>query len=308
MSLKLNIDAYLEVPETAKEETIEPPKQKGALALLRELFTKPKPKPTKPPGDNHARTSPYSQEAVFAVLNDFLQPESTKPLHQAVREILALLPENAPESTEIWSAGDIIIEVASQIPYSHPSQLKLAQLVEQLISAEKFLDKSPSGDGMRYRGQRFKESLRDSVTGPNDELLNEWPNLNAFYAHLDACHIIPYTPAWAISAMWSAFEAEIEDPFPGEKDQCILAAAQYIFWSGQELFKAISYVSEDYTPGEPGPLYTGEGGLSLHRWRFWKDGFRAAGGDMGIGEEARGVAGKAAVLMEGLESALVFDL
>jgi hypothetical protein len=88
-----------------------------------------------PPGQT------YSDLHVLHILNEFLQPNSRKPLQETVDSILALLPENAPLSNEVWSAGTVIIEIAGQIPYSHPAQLKLAILVEQLSKADKFIDK-----------------------------------------------------------------------------------------------------------------------------------------------------------------------
>jgi hypothetical protein len=83
----------------------------------------------------------YSDLHVLHILNDFLQPNSTNSLQETVQSILALLPVNAPLSNEVWSAGTVIIEIAAQIPYSHPLQLKLANLVEQLSNADRFIDK-----------------------------------------------------------------------------------------------------------------------------------------------------------------------
>ncbi|KAL2841845.1 hypothetical protein BJY01DRAFT_236210 [Aspergillus pseudoustus] len=266
------------------------------------------------PSDLEKSSNPTSLDfRVFQVLNDFLQPSTTTSLDFAVQAILALLPENAPESSEVWSAGSVFVEIAGQIPYHHPSQLKLATLIEELSNADKFTQKRQDEKGFRYRCQRLKETVRDSYNTPNDEDVNEWPNLNAFYAHLDARHVFSNHPTFMIWTMRSAFEENPEDDpeyFAGMKDQCILAAAQYILWSGQEQFKRISFIG-DVNPStlqdwKPGPLYEGDTGFTLDRWRFWKAGFRAAAEDSGVGAEARDVAGKAAGLMDAFENSLLF--
>lgn len=72
------------------------------------------------------------------ILQDFLQPSSRLTIKDTAHSILALLPKNAPYSTEIWSFGETCIEIAEQIPYDHPSQLKLAALFEELGKSSKF--------------------------------------------------------------------------------------------------------------------------------------------------------------------------
>ncbi|KIA75771.1 hypothetical protein HK57_00457 [Aspergillus ustus] len=258
------------------------------------------------PSDLEKSTNPSTSLdfRVFQILNDFLQLNTKPSLDDAAQAILALLPENAPESTEVWSAGTVIVEIAGQIPYHHLSQIKLATLIGELSNADKFTQKRPDEKGIRYRCQRLKEAVRDSYNGPNDENVHEWPNLNAFYAHLDARHIFGNNqPTFMIWTMRSAFEENPEDDpeyFAGMKDQCILAAAQYILWSGQEQFKRLSFIGEDVDPAtlqdwKPGPLYYGHGGFTLDRWRFWKAGFRAAAEDSGIEAEARRVADAALI-------------
>ncbi|KAL4806920.1 hypothetical protein BDV18DRAFT_138503 [Aspergillus unguis] len=293
-------------PEKPEEpEEPDTPSSTSILTSLKNLFKKPKPLP----GDNYARTSPYSREGVFAILNDFLQPESTMSLDKTVQSILALLPEKAPGSTEIWSAGTVIVEVAGQIPYSHESQLKLASLVEKLSWADKFLQTRPSADGMRYKCVALAMEMRDCHNGPNDEDVNEWPNLSAFYAHVDARGVLSAHPTFAIWAMRDAFENT--DGVPELKYQEIIAAAQYILWNGQGLFNQIRYFGDvdegDLRSWRPGPLYDGESGLSLHRWRFWKAGFVAARENGGLKEEARDISRRAVVLMEAFESTLLFE-
>ncbi|KAL6238379.1 hypothetical protein BDW75DRAFT_237479 [Aspergillus navahoensis] len=222
----------------------------------------------------------YSDFTIFHILNNFLQPNSAKSLLGTVQSILALLPENAPLSTEVWSAENVVIEIAGQTPYSHPAQLQLAVLVEQLAKADKL-----------YRGRtrriRLPETQRSPArfikwyvthSGPNDEFLTEWPNLDALYAHLDARHIFNDHPTYMIWTMRSAFEENPEDDPDGDVDEELLRA-----WKA-------------------GPSYDRKVAFGLERWRFWKAGFWVAAGDEGLGEETRDVAGRAAGLMDGFGS------
>lgn len=142
MPLQLKLEGPVEPSEIEKPSNEPPhtPEPKTILASLRDKFkgTKKRKRP-----DNYARTTAYSDDDFFVILNDFLQPETTKSLSETVQSLLALLPENAPGSTEIWSSGTVIIEIAEQIPYSHPSQWKLVSLVEEFSKADKFLSKWP---------------------------------------------------------------------------------------------------------------------------------------------------------------------
>lgn len=76
-------------------------------------------------------------DKIFQLLRGFLQPDTNMTLQSTAQSILDLLPEKDPQSTEIWSFGEICIELAEQIPYYHPSQLKLAALLEYLGKSTK---------------------------------------------------------------------------------------------------------------------------------------------------------------------------
>ena len=85
-------------------------------------------------------------------------------------------------------------------------------------------------------------------------------------------HIHPHSPLFAIWTMRSAFKTRPEDNrygFPGMHSQQIIAAAQYILWDGQNLFKHVIYPEErsqeDMRSWKPGPLYAGDQTLSLDR-------------------------------------------
>lgn len=85
-------------------------------------------------------TTGYSDTKVFRILEDFLQPDSKKSLVSTVQSILALIPENASLSTEAYAVGEVFLELAEQIPYQHPSQIKLVRVIEQLSRSAKVTD------------------------------------------------------------------------------------------------------------------------------------------------------------------------
>lgn len=73
----------------------------------------------------------------FELLRDYLQPDSTLTMESVARSLEDLLPENAPQSPEVFGFGETCIEVAEQIPYQHPSQLKFVGLLEYLANSPK---------------------------------------------------------------------------------------------------------------------------------------------------------------------------
>lgn len=83
----------------------------------------------------------FSPFKVFLVLRDFLQPDSTMSFKSATKAISDMLPENAPASDQTLGIASVCFELAEQIPYHHPSQQKLARLVEKLSQLSKLTEK-----------------------------------------------------------------------------------------------------------------------------------------------------------------------
>lgn len=124
----------------------------------------------------------------FHILHDFLQPDTASTLETTAQSILDLLPENAPYGHEVWIFGETCIEVAEQIPYHHPSQLKLAALLDYIGMSPKlgkidgsatvstlctstFWMSNATNDSQEMitwqysRYQRLGESIRDNLDG-----------------------------------------------------------------------------------------------------------------------------------------------
>lgn len=87
-------------------------------------------------------TPTYSDESVFIILRDFLQPNTALSLELVVKSLSDLLPDNASESTEVYSFGAVCLDLAQQIPYHHPSHQKMARLLESMGSSTKVNAKS----------------------------------------------------------------------------------------------------------------------------------------------------------------------
>lgn len=122
-----NAEAY-EIEEKPKR------KEKGISARLRSVLSSNKPVSR----TISAGGTDYSEARVAAILRDFLQPDTKMSLKEVAKSLLVLIPPNASEHAEVCSFGEICVELAEQIPYHHPSQLKLTQLLHYLSMSTKF--------------------------------------------------------------------------------------------------------------------------------------------------------------------------
>lgn len=120
------------------------------------------------------------------------------------------------------------------------------------------------------------------------------------------------SPGKSIETLREVFEKETPEEV-WERDSNIMAAAQWILWHGQTLFKLIIY---DHGEGEtedeeywwfgkafPGPAIKPR---SIERWRFWKAGFEAVEKLSNASDECKKNAKKAACVMAALEEGMLF--
>lgn len=123
-------------------------------------------------------------------------------------------------------------------------------------------------------------------------------------------------PTFAVWEMRDAFEMELGGDGEGKgqlHDYHVMAAAQWILWDGQEIFKHMANplpVSDvDAQMWRLGDRCTSSSMpvVSLARWQFWKEGFKAAGIEDGEGShECKDLAGRAAALMDVIEKSMSF--
>lgn len=76
-----------------------------------------------------------TEQRIFDILNDYLQPSSTTPPSEAAQAIHALTPtqeENSALENFLWSTWGTIVGIVKQIPHNHPSQDRLVDLIHAL--------------------------------------------------------------------------------------------------------------------------------------------------------------------------------
>ena len=87
---------------------------------------------------DHYPIDAYSLKT-FPILRDYLEPGTKLSLESTASSILNLLPDFGPYPTRIEerSFSGLCIEMGEQIPYHHPSQLKLVELLAYIGMSEK---------------------------------------------------------------------------------------------------------------------------------------------------------------------------
>lgn len=148
------------------------------------------------------------------------------------------------------------------------------------------------------------------------ETPREWVNYHAFVAQLEAAGVLGVRmPTYAVWEMRDAFEKDLgADSQDRELHQYrVMAAAQWILWDGQEIFKYMANpLSDDDLDVDAWRLEDTDTvpsvpAFSVARWRLWKEGFMAAGAEGGDGsQECRDLAGRAAALMDAIEKSMSF--
>lgn len=155
---------------------------------------------------------------------------------------------------------------------------------------------------------------KELYTEPDPDRPGHYVNFHAFAANIYECRIFRTDPTWAIWAQREAHEKRLEG-LGSVRDEYVLAAAQWILWYGQSFFKQVLFSGEvsldEMRSWSPGPLYDGTKFLSLHRWHFWRDQYKAVASgekedEKGFGQECKIVAAKTAELMDWLEKNMTF--
>ena len=124
-------------------------------------------------------------------------------------------------------------------------------------------------------------------------------NFHSFLAHLMNSGMWLATPEDALKTMRRAFEENHEKENTEIRDAWVMGGAQWILWSGQVLLESLlwPYNNENIIS---------DGKDVLEKWHTWKDEFRKVSEGDGHGEECKGIAKKAADIMEALERGMLF--
>ena len=88
----------------------------------------------------------------FSILEEFLQPNSSRSPAEAACLINALSPTNEKphdgDSIEgfLWETWEAFIETASQIPHDHPALQKLVEIIQELTKLPPVAIKLPASE------------------------------------------------------------------------------------------------------------------------------------------------------------------
>ncbi|QGA17132.1 hypothetical protein EYB26_004802 [Talaromyces marneffei] len=251
----------------------------------------------------------YSDWKAFNILCQFLLQDDL-----SVRQAVSLLHNILPTKKEENLGGQpgmlvcVLLDIARQIPYSHPAQIQLVRLVGELRKSDRLTFHAIDYD----QGYSFYTSMPDlGMT------LREWSpwtmgfdevahgvNMAAFAARLSASGIINGI-SFAIWDMRDNLEEDDESDLE-HYSEYISCAAMWILCSGQWFFTEMVYVQRSPADlAEVGPswrtgsLYKGPI-LGLERWKFWQKAFIAAAESVHANEECKTLSLKSANIMQAL--------
>ncbi|KAF7177977.1 hypothetical protein CNMCM7691_006617 [Aspergillus felis] len=260
------------------------------------------------------RAEPRSTEQhIFNILNDYLQPSSTTPPSEAAQAIHALTPkagstqeENPDLEDFLWSTWGTIIEIAKQINGNHPSQDRLVDLIYALTelpptTVSIWGSETRLWNDLPILGPSLRESWNPpAYTKSDDQGITEWINLQAFTARL----MSKCDPSISLLGVWSlrsGLEEELSDTeLKGEG----AAAAMWMVYGGEILFSQLANGVQDEERErlmKPGTLYSGQGQLCLERWQFWKQRFGEISEQIQVDDETKWVIQLAKEKMERIE-------
>lgn len=100
-------------------------------------------------------------------LSEYIRPQSQVSLQSAAQSILASLPADKPYSDEGFALATLVVEVAAQIPYQHPSHARLVRLLKYLTRSPKLVSRSSmkGEEELCTNFQALGEQLRDNFQG-----------------------------------------------------------------------------------------------------------------------------------------------
>lgn len=247
----------------------------------------------------------------FPILNDYIQPDSKTSLATASAAIIDFLPDDLkrsdPKEHSIMSLAELCVKLAEQIPYSHPGQLRLVHLLQQVAKSPKAATRVSNRDiPLRIFGQVLIDQVLHVEWWPEEAA--SWINGHSFVAKFDAIAWDDEQLNWSLQALKDGLE-EAHDMTVREKEAKVTVAAQYMQYRGQDIVQHIHCPPSATGNGAHvfGLLtesrYKGPPTLNLGRWMFWRDEFAAAGANEGASQELKSVAGRTVALMDSLVAA-----
>ncbi|KXG52508.1 uncharacterized protein PGRI_087920 [Penicillium griseofulvum] len=247
------------------------------------------------------------EQKYFAILDNSLQPDSQVSAAEAATGLNELTPmnrkangEEAEEPVswclEFWGT---INELVKQIPYDHPSQDKMVEIIQEL-KALPGVEVPVSNTTRRIWTDlpylvevwfEYAVNIRPK-DGPLE--FERWINWQAFSARALQAGLADWFRL-ATRCFRHTFE---EEHLQGNEfsESLIRGAAQWIEYSGERLFQSLDKLPK-FIDLKPGKLYTGKMDLSRERWDFWEASFRACAGNETFTAETVLICDKAAQKM-----------
>ncbi|KAL4802439.1 hypothetical protein BDV18DRAFT_146740 [Aspergillus unguis] len=257
--------------------------------------------------DPHAKIGKYTTWDAFQVFKLYLEDNNKLSTQEAFETLYQMMPDEYFEaSAEEDDLSCVIVQVARQVPYWHPSQAKLIGLVQLLGTADKFNKQIPGpgyatydklGSLLQEVYERHWHFVHDE-TGP-DQLLN----LSAFVARLTTGGIATERSYF----VWCMRRLECEAEHITSTD--VQVAAVWALCAGHIFFNQLVL----YPPSETdhhkqiyrcetfyiGPIFGRE------RWDFWHRRMaELCGSEAEFDDETRALGRKAADLMAALSRSL----
>ncbi|CAH0046668.1 unnamed protein product [Clonostachys solani] len=248
--------------------------------------------------------------SILNIIENALNSTSPGSASIAAQGLDLLCPST--KSTEvgdyIWVLWTMLLEVAQALPpdSDKPGQGTLVAILFELQQCAKG-DVSLWGSEWRlWRDLPLLSNFMDETwTDPvrNDEILEQesarmWRNQNAFAARCVGAGV----GEWAHFGIWQLRAALEEDRAAeqSENRECLIqVASEWVIHSGPRLLQWAE--DEDKEPFDwgtdvaAGSLFQGSPGLSLRRWKFWKDRFNEVSKDTALCNEGARVAAREAV-------------
>ncbi|KAI0406963.1 hypothetical protein F4802DRAFT_555159 [Xylaria palmicola] len=233
---------------------------------------------------------------LFGILNGYIQPESATPASKAA----ASFTHSVQATDEDFFRGfwADVFSVAEQIPHDSPAQDKLAALVRELTLVPETGDtvwEARVWTDLPLLGASIRDHLdRVPATGAR-------VSFHALVARLLHAGV---SPGSETTAVWMLRDALEQDGAAGPgADLALMTAAVYVEYAGATLAQTLALRPAPALDDAQrrllrgGALWKDKSGLTVDRWRFWGQRFRARAASA-TAPEARGLALHAARLIE----------
>ncbi|KAE8402363.1 hypothetical protein BDV37DRAFT_284844 [Aspergillus pseudonomiae] len=220
------------------------------------------------------------EDKLFEILTTYLPPVSDMTAGQAAEQINRLFPANRPEGSDkespesfLFEFWDLMIKVACQLDHEEiPMQrfVNLLKALRQLPANVVLGDGTPAWRDLPHFSMYLSEewnSFNPRESGPDDERLCRWINLNGLMIYLDNGELLDGLSR-ALVTISLCLESD-EGKAQASVMSLVPAAAKWFKLCGSKIYKA-SQAGECRDSEVRGQLWKGDPGYCMPRWEFWR--------------------------------------